>query len=142
MMKAVWSGVIAATMILGAVATASAQASANGAINVSVAVNARAKLTLGAALITFADADPDVTATFTSAAITIDVKARAASTGPVTLTMVADGALTSGTDTIPIGDLTWTVAGAGLVAGAAAITDQTGGSWAGSGGSGGRATVS
>lgn len=141
MKKAVWSGVLAVAMMAGVVTTASAQTDTKG-IAVTVNVNARAKLTLGAASVTFNDADPDVTPTFTSGAITIDVKARGASTGNILLTMAADGDLTSGTDTIAIGGLTWTSAGAGFVNGAAATTDQTVGSWAGSGSYAGSHTLS
>ena len=55
MKKAVWSGLIAAAVLLVSSA-ASAQTQVNGLINVTANVNAKAKLTLGTGAITFADA--------------------------------------------------------------------------------------
>ncbi|OFW07267.1 MAG: hypothetical protein A3H96_17250 [Acidobacteria bacterium RIFCSPLOWO2_02_FULL_67_36] len=111
-----------------------AQAVANGSIGVTVTVSAKAKLTLGAASVTFADADPETVPSLSSGAITIDVKARTTTNGAVTLTVLAGGDLTSGSDTIAITNLTWSVAGSGFVAGANdKTTAQTVGSWTGSG---------
>jgi hypothetical protein len=144
MTKAVWSGVLtAAAMVVLSAAPAFAQASDNAQIAVTVNVNARAKLTLGTATITFNDADPDVTGTFSSGPISVDVKSRAGSGSNVTLTVVADDDLTSGGDTIPISDLTWTVTGAGFSAGTSdSTTAQTLGSWTGSGNRSGTHTYS
>ena len=143
MMKAVWSGVAAAVMIVGVSSAAYAQATDNKSINVTVNVNARAKLTLGTATVTFADADPDVTPTLTSAAITIDVKSRSSAAGAVTLTMQAAGDLVSGTDTIAISNLSWTASGTGFVGGTASTaTAQTVGSWTGPGNPSGSHTLS
>ena len=134
MMKAVWSGMAAVAVLCAAASPAYAQATANGSITVTATVNAKAKLTLGAASITFADADPDTTPSMTSGAVSIDVKTRTSAGGVVTLTVLASDDLKSGSDTIGIGNLTWTATGTGFVAGTAdKTTAQTVGSWTGGG---------
>lgn len=132
MMKAVWSGVAAVALVLGASTSAFAQATANGAIGVTANVAAKAKLTLGTAAIAFADADPDTTPVMTATAVDIDVKAR--TSGAVTLTVLATGDLVSGSNTIGISNLTWAATGSGYQAGTSNKTvAQTVGAWAGSG---------
>ena len=143
MSKTVWSGIVAAAAILCFSATVFAQATDTGSIGVTVTVAAKAKLTLGVASVTFADANPDATPTFSSAPITIDVKARTSTNGAVTLTVLADGDLMSGTDTIAITNLTWTATGSGFQAGTADKNSaQTVGSWVGSGTPSGTHTLS
>jgi hypothetical protein len=132
MKKAVWSLVAAAVLCWAA--PAAAQQTATGTVNVTANVNARAKLTLGANAITFNDADPDVSPVLTATALTIDVLARTAANSNVTLTVEADGDLTSGGDLIDISNLTWTMGGdAGFQAGTAATIDVIVGSWTGGG---------
>ncbi len=114
MKKVVWSGAVIAAVVLLGPASAFAQQTANASIAVTANVNAKAKLTLGTAAITFADADPDVVPTFTSAPVSVDVKARTTAAGNVTLTVLASGDLTSGSDTIAVSNLTWTVTGGGF----------------------------
>ncbi len=143
MKKAVWSGIVAAAALFFLATSAYAQATATGTIGVTATVSARAKLALGTASVTFADADPDTTPTLSSGAITVDVKARTSAAGTVTLTVLANQDLTSGSDVIPITDLTWTVTGAGFVAGTGnKVTAQTVGSWTGSGAPSGTHTLS
>lgn len=134
MKKAVWSGVIAAAGMWLLTTPAYAQVSATGSIGVTATVGAHAKLTLGAASITWTDQDPDSVATLTSASITIDVKARTSAAGNVTLTVKSATDLTSGSNTIPIGQLTWAASGTGFTATGASNKDtaQTIGSWTGS----------
>ena len=56
------------------------------------------------------------------------------SASTATLTVLAAGDLTSGTDTIAISNVTWTATGAGFVAGTMnKTTAQSAGSWTGSG---------
>lgn len=142
MRKTVWSGIVTAAAILCFSAPVFAQATANASIGVTVTVSAKAKLTLGAAAVTFADADPDVTPTLSSGAITIDVKSRTSANGAVTLTVLASQDLTSGSDTIAITNLTWTVTGGGFVAGTGdKTTAQTVGAWTGSGSPSGTHTL-
>src|SRR5690349_8585976 len=111
MKKAVWSVVTTAAVVLLASSSAFAQQTANASIAVTANVNAKAKLTLGVAAINFADADPDVTPVFTSAPVTVDVKSRTTAAGNVTLTVLANGDLVSGSNTIPVNTLTWTATG-------------------------------
>lgn len=105
-------------------------------LTVNMAISARAKLTLGVNAINFADADPDsspsILATENPVSVTAKVRTGAASTA--TLTHLAGGDLTSGGNTIAIGNITWTVTGAGFVSGTMnKTTAQPAGSWTGSG---------
>lgn len=73
MKKAVWSGIVAAAVLLVSSA-ASAQTLVNGSVSVTANVNAKAKLTLGTAAIAFADADPDVSPNIGATPFNIHVK--------------------------------------------------------------------
>lgn len=106
-------------------------------LNISATVNAKAKLTMGATTVTFPDADPETVSLIPAdeGAITVNAKVRVG-TSPATLTWIADDDLKSGTDTIPIGNVTWTKTGTGFVAGTLTKIGGTAapvGSWAGSG---------
>jgi hypothetical protein len=142
--KVVWSAAATAAAVLVFSSSAYAQATANSTLTVSATVSARAKLSLGTGSITFADADPDTTPTLTASAVSVDVKARTSSTGSVTLTVLASGDLTAApSGTIPIGNLSWTVSGAGFAAGTAnKTTAQSVGTWTGSGNHPGSQTYS
>jgi hypothetical protein len=103
---------------------------------VSATVNAAASLTLGVNTVTFADADPGTTAsiTATEGAITVTAKARTSANGAVTLTVLAADDLKSGSDSIGIGNVTWTVSGTGYQAGTLNKSSaQSVGSWTGPG---------
>jgi len=107
-------------------------------LTVSATVSATAKLTLSAATLTFPDTDPDTGGGLispTEGAITVTAKGKTSAAGNITLVVASDGDLISGTDSIPIGALRWTGAGAGYVAGPTTMTnaDQSVGSWTGSG---------
>jgi hypothetical protein len=134
MTKAVWSAAAAAATVLFVASPVFAASTDTKTLNVSATVNARAKLTLSAGSISFGDADPDTTATITQATpLTVDVKTRTAAASNVTLTVLADGDLMSGSDPIAINNLTWTT-GAGLSAGTMSSTAAVSlGSWTGSG---------
>src|SRR5262245_64055114 len=114
MKKAVWSGAIAAAVVLLGSSSAFAQQTAGASIAVTAHVDAKAKLTLSLSSINWLDADPDTTPTFSSGAITVDVKARTSAGGAVTVTVLADQDLTSGSDTIRINNLTWRGIGNGF----------------------------
>jgi hypothetical protein len=105
-------------------------------LTINATVSARAKLVLAPSTINFPDADPDVTPSIAANENSVNVLAnvRTSSAGVSTLTCQANGDLDSGSDTIPIGNVTWTAVGPGYVAG----TMNTGaaqavGSWVGSG---------
>ena len=105
-------------------------------LTVNATVSARASLSFGQNAINFPDADPDVTASIpaTENAVTVTAKIRTGASSTATLTPLAGGDLTSGTDTITIGNVTWTASGTGFQAGTMnSGTAQTAGIWTGSG---------
>jgi hypothetical protein len=142
MNKVVWT-TVAALAVVAAASPAAAQSTATATVNVTVNVSARATLDLnGTNSVTFADADPDTTPSISAPPITIDVKGRTSGGSNVTLTVVSNQDLTSGGDTIGIGNLTWTATGTGFAAGTMdKTTAQTVGSWAGSGSHSGAVTL-
>lgn len=106
----------------------------NATLNASV--NGLARLSLSSAAISFPDADPDAVPSIQAApgAINVTVKARTLPGGSVTLTVVANGPLRSGIDTIPASNITWGATGAGFSNGTlSAAVPQFVGSWSGSG---------
>ncbi len=108
---------LAVTGLLAAAPAGAATATQDLTINATVA--ARATLTLGSATINFPDADPDAVPSIAAAenpvAVTARVRTGRASTP--TLTVLANSDLTSGADTIPISNVTWTAAAAPFVGG-------------------------
>jgi hypothetical protein len=97
-------------------------------------VNSKARLTLSGS-VAFPDDDPDTSNPLISTTdVSVSVKARTSASGNVTLTVLANGDLTSGTDVITVGNLTWTATGlsAGTMAKAPATAVALG-SWTGSG---------
>ena len=105
-------------------------------LTINAAVASRATLTLGSSAINFPDADPDETLSIPAneGAVSVTAKARTGSTGAVTLTVLAGGDLTSGSDTIAVGNVTWTAAGTGFAGGTMNKTEaQSAGSWTGPG---------
>jgi hypothetical protein len=105
-------------------------------LTINATVSARATLSLGQSSIHFPDADPDATPSIaaTENAVSVTAKVRTGSISTATLTHVAAGDLVSGSDTILIGNVTWTVTGAGFQLGTMnKTTPQTAGSWTGSG---------
>ena len=105
-------------------------------LTVNMGLSARAKLTLGVNAINFSDQDPDTTPSVaaTEGAVTVTAKVRTGAASTATLTHLAGGDLISGSNTIAISNVTWTVTGAGFVAGTMnRTTAQSAGSWTGSG---------
>jgi hypothetical protein len=127
--------ILAALMLWGAGAAMAAQTDhADLTINANVAN--QAALTLDQTSIHFADSDPDAvpSITDTEGAVTVTVKAKTGSTGTVTLTVVTDGDLTAGGETIATSNVTWEASGTGFVNGTMnKTTPQSAGSWTGSG---------
>jgi hypothetical protein len=127
---------VALVALTTVVVNAAPPATATATVTVNAAVSATAKLALGASSIHFVDADPDVTSSIpqTEPAITVSAKAKTSTGGNVTLTVVSGSDLTSGTDTIAISNITWTVTGSGFAAGTLnKTTAQSLGSWTNSG---------
>ena len=113
-------------------------ATATQGLTISATVANTAKLSLGVAAIAYPDADPDVLNPIpaTQNPVSVTAKAKTTTSGAVTLTVVTGGDLISGaSDTILIGNVTWTASGAPFVAGTMNRTiAQSAGSWTGSGG--------
>jgi hypothetical protein len=105
-------------------------------VDVDAAVASSANLTLGVSAIRFPDASPDTTPSIPAQENPVSVTA-SAQTGKrnrVTLTVTALMDLTSGGNTIPIGNVSWTATGPGFVSGSMArLSPQQAGSWQGSG---------
>jgi hypothetical protein len=132
MTKAVWCAAAAAAVLFVASPVFAQAATDSKTLNVSATVSARAKLTLHSALVSFGDADPDTTTSIVATPLTVDVKTRTSGASNVTLTVLADGDLISGSDAIAIGNLSWT--GAGLSAGTMShLSAVSLGAWTGSG---------
>ena len=123
--------------------SAYAQASATASVTVTVNVAARARLTLSSTSITFPDSDPDTVTTLTAPALSVGVGARTGPASNVTLTVLATGNLVSGSDSIAINNLAWSVGGAGFAPGASSSTTaQSVGTWLGPGARSGTQTYS
>ena len=129
-------------MLLGVAALAVAivqplgAATATSAVTVAATVTATAKLTVSTATLTFPNSDPDTVPSIaaTEGVVNITAKSKTSTGSSVTLTILSGADLTSGTDTIAISNLTWTVSGAGFVAGTMnKTTAQTVASWTNSG---------
>jgi len=121
-------------LVTGSALAANVTATANLTINATVATTA--KLSLDVTTITFPDADPDTVKSIPAIPNPVHVAAKAKTTtnGVVTLTVITNGDLISGSDIIAIGKVTWTKTGAGFVSGTMnKTTPQFAGSWSGSG---------
>ena len=91
----------------------------NQTLTINATVAAEGALVM-ATTINFPSSNPDTVPSVaaTENPVSVTVKARTGSLSVVTLTALAAGAnLVSGSDTIPISNVTWTVTGAGYVAG-------------------------
>ncbi len=135
-MKKVLLTVAIVAVFAGAVAFA---ASDTKNLTINATITSTAKLTLTGGPVSFGDADPDVTANITSGnVVTIDAKAKTGSASGITLTCKANTDLTSGSDTIGIGNISWVGAdtiGTGFAASGtmSKASDVAVGSWTGSG---------
>ncbi|MEW5983524.1 MAG: hypothetical protein AB1806_14315 [Acidobacteriota bacterium] len=126
---------IAALLVLALPASPGA-GTTTGTVSVSVSVAAVAKLTLSGSTVSFPNADPDTVPSITASegALTIATKARTATGGPVTLTVMAIGDLTSGANIIAASNVSWTATGAGFLPGTlSTAAAQVVGSWIGAG---------
>ena len=105
-------------------------------LTINATVAARAKLVLAPSTINFPDADPDVTPSIPANENSVLVLAnvRTSSVGVSTLTCLANGDLTTGSDNIAISNVSWTASGGGYVGGTMSnAAAQSVGSWTGSG---------
>jgi len=88
-------------------------------LTINVVVGGAATLIIDKTAINFANANPDVGPTIAAAegAVGVRVKVRTGAASAATLSHQADGPLTSGNNTIPISNVSWTTTGAGFTAG-------------------------
>ena len=127
-------------LLVAAIALALVQplgaATATSNITMTATVSDAATLIVSLAALTFPNADPDTVPSVaaTQGAVTITARARTSGGSTVTLTLLAASDLTSGGDTIAISNMTWTVGGAGFVAGTMSrLAAQSVASWTNSG---------
>lgn len=103
---------------------------------IKASIGKAAKLIIDTNTITFPNMGPDEMTRIpaTQNDIKVVVKTRTGNGSPVTLNIIADGDLTSGSDTIPVQNVTWQGSGPGFLGGTLSKTAaQTAGSWIGSG---------
>lgn len=133
MKKAVWSAAAALALIFGASTPAYAQLDTE-TINATAIVAARGRITL-TGTINFPDTDPFLSPSINAAALSVQALARVAPAAGVSLTVQAGGNFVSGADQIPIGNLSWTAAGAGFTGTGtmSSATAQSVGAWTGPG---------
>lgn len=133
MRKAIWSAVAALTLVCGYSTPAYAQLDTE-TINATAIVAARGRITLTGA-INFPDTDPFLSPTINAAPVAVQALARVAPGAGVSLTVQAGGNFLSGTDQIPIGNLSWTTTGAGFTGTGtmSSATAQAVGAWTGPG---------
>ena len=133
MRKAVWSAISAAVMLFTFSTAAYAQLDTE-TINAPAVVAARGRTTL-TGTINFPDTDPFTNPTIDAAPLSVQALARVGIGAGVSLTVQAGGNFVSGTDSIPIGNLSWTSAGAGYTPTGtmSSATAQPVGAWTGPG---------
>lgn len=105
-------------------------------VDISAPLASSAQLTITPSALNFPNADPDTVPSIHANENPVTVTANAQTNGnqTVTLSVLARGDLASGSDTIPIGNVTWTATGTGYRAGTMSrTTAQTAGSWQRSG---------
>jgi hypothetical protein len=119
------------------IADGDARAAANTVmVDVNAAVASSAQLTISPLTINFPDADPDTTPVINAIGnpLTVTVQAQTKKQNTVTLTVLAQGNLVSGSSTIPISNVRWTATGAGFAPGTLSnSTAVRAGSWTGPG---------
>ncbi len=126
--------VLLITLVMMFVMAGAAFAQNTHQITVTANIAAVGKLTVDQTTLTFDAADPDgqPSVPANEGALNISAKVRGSSSLPWRLTVVASGVnMTSGSNTIPVNRLTWTVTGAAYVAGtvgavASNVATQTG----------------
>ena len=129
-MKKILTAVLVFSLLAAGVALAAADTKT---LTINFNPVARATLTLSQSSITFVDASPD-SGPITAGPVNVTSSVRTGTASKPTLTVLCTD-LKSGTDTIPINNVSWTASGdAGYQAGTMnATTAQTAGNWTGSG---------
>ena len=108
----------------------------NAEVSINAPLASSALLTITPSSINFPNADPDTVPSIPANENPVTVTASAQTSGnkTVTLSVIANGDLISGSSTISINNVTWTANGSGFLAGAMSkTTSRTAGSWQRSG---------
>jgi len=100
-------------------------------VDIGVLLATSASLTLGTNTITFPNADPGTTPKIACSQnpVTVVCRVTGAKNSNVSLSVIANGNLVSGSNSIPITQVTWTTTGPGYVAGTMNTTAVTAGNW-------------
>lgn len=121
-MKNNWKALLICTAVVALVllmGTSTFAASGTQTLTINATVSTRAELVLAPTTINFSDASPTTT---TSVAadnpVAVTARVRTGSATAATLTVAATTDLVSGSDAIPISNVTWTASGAPFIAGA------------------------
>ena len=109
------SALLFATMFIALFASP-AQSQVTEILTINATVSTRAELVLSPTTINFPDANP-TTVPSIPADSSVSVTANVRTAGTPTLTVLANGDLVSGGDTIAITNVTWTASGAPFIAG-------------------------
>jgi hypothetical protein len=133
MKRAVWRAIGAVAMLGVCSMPAYAQLDTE-TINATAVVSARGRITLTGA-INFPDTDPFTNPTIDSAALSVQTLARVGVGAGVSLTVQAGGNFVSGTDNIPIANLSWAATGTGYTGTGtmSSASAQSVGNWTGPG---------
>ncbi|MDD5543226.1 MAG: hypothetical protein PHX83_08630 [Acidobacteriia bacterium] len=109
-------GIVALAILFNGMAAFAGSTTATLTINATV--SSRAELTLSPTSITFPDASPTSSPTVAAnSTVAVTANVRTASTSTATLTALANGDLVSGSNTIPISNVTWTATPSPFIAG-------------------------
>ena len=87
-------------------------------LTVNASVASRAELTIAPNSISFADSSPTTSPTINAnSTVAVTANVRTASNSKATLVAAVSGDLTSGSDTVPISNISWTASGTPFIAG-------------------------
>ena len=103
---------------------AAAAALVLGLAKAAAAGNPTATLTLGVASVSFPSASPATTSSIAATQNPISIAVKTTGTATWSLTVLANGDLVSGGNTVAIGNVTWTATGTGFVGGTMSTTAQ------------------
>lgn len=132
----VWLGTLMALLLMALPGPSWGAGAVNAVVNINAPLASSAQLTLNPTVINFPNADPDTVSSIPATQNPVQVTANV-TTGnnkTVTLTALAQGDLASGSNTIAIGNVTWTASGGGFSGGTMSKSAaQSAGQWRGPG---------
>ena len=109
---------ILAAMVMVAMMAGSTLFAATQTLTINATVSARAELTLSPSTISFADASPTISPTIAAnSTVAVTANVRTAANSKATLLAAVSGDLTSGGDSIPASNVSWTASAGPFIAG-------------------------